>query len=321
MLLGPGALLPHSRVTTMTKPGKKSSVAPESRWREAWGFDAIPGVSEAEAFHAEAESYVLTLPPPPRNSRARLPWKRGPVAHEVAQRADEILAQLGNSVCHPRSWLSLRASARLLGVSTQPLRDWIRRGYLARAHPRRITKPELERLVCWLQKRSVPYAEDRLHRIYGNGCGPGKFEKLNRARICWPKGCASLTTGQLAELAGCHRSLIFQAIKQDWLRVRQPHRYGRQWWRISRQAWREAFPLSMVEAAPRLPQLPPGQLFGTRKAAEHLGACGMVRPSQRMVRRLMAKGKLSGVRPPGKHKWHVTRQSLIKFRQFLKNNS
>ena len=75
--------------------------------------------------------------------KPRLPWKRGPAAWRVKRRADEILAALAAA---PSPLVSLRGAARLLGLSTQPLRDWAKQGYLSRTGPRgRFTVPELER--------------------------------------------------------------------------------------------------------------------------------------------------------------------------------
>ncbi len=254
-----------------------------------------------------------------RRNRKRLPWKRGPIAWDIAQRADLILTQLRDpQECH-RPWLSLRASARLLGVSTQPLRDWIGRGQLTRDHPRRIALVELERFVGWLRDKAEPYVEDPLDRIYGINRGPTQFGKLSEARFEWPTGRPFLTTGELAELAGCHRTLILKAIQQGWINTQQRNRYGRQWWRISRQAWRAAFPFYFEESVSRLPLMPPGTLLTTRAVAEHLGRCGAPNASQRWVRRLMARGQLKGVHPPGKHQWQVTRESVLKFRQIYKN--
>jgi hypothetical protein len=64
--------------------------------------------------------------------KPRLPWKRGPIAWEVANRADEILEALAEN---RRRFLSLRRASEMLGVSTQPLRDWIKLGYLKQDGP------------------------------------------------------------------------------------------------------------------------------------------------------------------------------------------
>ena len=97
--------------------------------------------------------------------KPRLPWKRGPIAWEVAGRADEILEALAQS---PRGFFSLRRASAILGVSTQPLRDWIELGYLRRVGPRRqISRDELCRLVKWLAKCAKPFEkENYLRRFY-----------------------------------------------------------------------------------------------------------------------------------------------------------
>ena len=65
--------------------------------------------------------------------KPRLPWKRGPAAWDVKCRSDEILAQIA---ARTRPFMTLRGAARLLGLSTPPLRDWIAQGYLSRTGPR-----------------------------------------------------------------------------------------------------------------------------------------------------------------------------------------
>ncbi len=71
-------------------------------------------------------------------AKPRLPWKRGPAAWHVKCRSDQILAQLAVTT---RPFLTLRAAARLFGLSTQPLRDWLARGYLRRTGPRLCPPP------------------------------------------------------------------------------------------------------------------------------------------------------------------------------------
>lgn len=115
--------------------------------------------------------------------KPRLPWKRGPIAWKVANESDVILGRL--AAC-PRRFLSLRRASAVLGVSTQPLRDWIKLGYLRRVGPRQqISSDELGRLVTWLGKHAEPYESRKLlERIHGRGGrSPWPFHKLNQPRF------------------------------------------------------------------------------------------------------------------------------------------
>ena len=172
-------------------------------------------------------------------SRVRLPWKRGPKAREIACRADEILDRLGKS---PRAFLSLRQSAAALGVSTQPLRDWIRLGYLHRDGPRKqISVKEVVRFVVYLTTKAKAYNWRRhRQRIYRHGIEPVfPFEKLRGARFIWPKGKDTLSPSALARLANCHPSLIRKAIYRREVAGRRASPYR---WVITRKAWATAFP-------------------------------------------------------------------------------
>jgi hypothetical protein len=171
---------------------------------------------------------------PKRRGSPRLPWKRGPVAWQVSCRADEILGEL--AAC-PRRFLSLRRAARFLGISTQPLRDWIQRGDLKRDGPRlQIHKDELRRFVKLLQERAEPFDSnryfERLHRKRKRP--PYRFEKLLSARIDWPKGRKGLTPKEYARLVRCHPSLVLTAIREHVLHARRrtPCR-----WEIIKPRW------------------------------------------------------------------------------------
>jgi hypothetical protein len=175
----------------------------------------------------------------PRKRRGvlRLPWKRGPRAWEIAQRAESILEALSLS---RREFYSLRRTAMLLGISTQPVRDWIRLGQLKREGPRRqITRSELRRFLMLLVRRAEPYApENYLDRIERHRKVPRwRWGKIVTARFDWPKGIVSLKPSQLAGLVGCHPSLITKAIRAGRLigQRRTPHRYV-----ITRWAWQRA---------------------------------------------------------------------------------
>ena len=175
--------------------------------------------------------------------KPRLPWKRGPAAWHVKCRSDQILAQLAVTT---RPFLTLRAAARLFGLSTQPLRDWLARGYLRRTGPRlRLSLPELRRFVQWLANRAEPFAESNYQDRFCDPQGhpPYPFKKLTTTSIVWPKRRPALTPSELAALVGCHPSLIVKAIQTGTLRARRrtPRR-----WTITRRAWTNAFPLTLT---------------------------------------------------------------------------
>lgn len=150
--------------------------------------------------------------PRKRRSSPRLPWKRGPSAWKLADNAAEILKRLENS---PRRFLSLRGAAGVLGISPQPLRDWIKRQHIKREGQRaQICKEELSHLVKWFEARAEPYEmESRSDRFHRDRNGhPRRFERLRSARFVWPKGRTALTPKELSALIGCHPSLITKAI-------------------------------------------------------------------------------------------------------------
>jgi hypothetical protein len=184
-----------------------------------WDFDTVPD----NEWVAQRMS----------RGKPRLPWKRGPVAWEIAQRADSILETLKAS---RRGFYSLRRTAKLLGISTQPVRDWIRLGYLKREGPRgQIAKGGLDRFLGDLEKRAEPFDPrnylERIPRTY-------PFKKLGRVRFEWPKGRDALKPSELATLAGCHPSLVIKAIRCRKLRGRRrsPCRFE-----ISKAAWHNAW--------------------------------------------------------------------------------
>jgi hypothetical protein len=166
--------------------------------------------------------------------KPRLPWKRGPVAWEIAQRADSILETLNAS---RRGFYSLRRAAKLLGISTQPVRDWIRLGHLKRAGPRgRIARGELGRFVGEMERRAEFFEPEnyleRLPHTY-------PFKKLSRSSIVWPKGRKTLNPMELAGLIGCHPSLVLKALHCGRLHGRRRTSCR---WEVSKNAWRSAFP-------------------------------------------------------------------------------
>ena len=154
--------------------------------------------------------------------KPRLPWKRGPAAWHVKCRSEEILAQI--AAC-TRRFMTLRGAARLLGLSTQPLRDWIAHGYLCRTGPRlRLSLQELRRFVQWLANRAKPFdASNYLDRFRDrHGALPYSFKKLATAKIVWPKCRTALIPSELAALVGCHPSLVLNAIQAgiQWVQER-----------------------------------------------------------------------------------------------------
>ncbi len=197
--------------------------------------DAVLAYTSEGCLHHVAERSAGILMTSPR---AILPWQRGPAAWQIAQRAADI-EQAIRATELPR-FLSVRGAARLLGVSTQPVRDWIRLGQLARSGPRnRVERVELRRFVRWLADEAGEFHEDRAARFHPRGIRPRPFQKLARAKFDWPKGRKALGQMELAQLAGCHSSLVIRAIRSGVLRATQ--RSARRW-EISRHAWTQAFP-------------------------------------------------------------------------------
>ena len=170
--------------------------------------------------------------------KPRLPWKRGPRAYEIAQRTDEILEAL--NTCR-RGFYSLRRTAKILGISTQPVRDWIRFGFLKREGPRRqINRAEIESFVWMLVERAEAFdTGNYVNRIEHNRKVPSwPWCKLATAKFIWPKGRDILKPKELAKLIGCHPSLIIKAIKVDRVRGYRPTPNR---WAIKRRSWQNAF--------------------------------------------------------------------------------
>src|ERR1051325_9914808 len=90
--------------------------------------------------------------------KPRLPWRRGPAAWKIAGHSDEVEIRL-HAEC--RKFLSLRRASAILGVSTQPIRDWVRLGYLKRDGPRRqISKLQLSEFLSWLKSKAQPFPSE-----------------------------------------------------------------------------------------------------------------------------------------------------------------
>ena len=163
--------------------------------------------------------------------KGKTPWKRGPAAYAVARAADDLLEEMaGMEATH----LSLRETAQLLGVSTQPLRDWHRDGWL-RKGPRGLKFPveELRRFVEWLGRYAKPFdMRARLVRLRKRGEPPPRaWDKLRNRNFRWPKGQRFLRPTELAELLGCHPSLITKAIARGYLQGRKRNKVHWEIWR------------------------------------------------------------------------------------------
>ncbi len=166
--------------------------------------------------------------------KPRLPWKRGPRAYEIAQRADQILETLE---AERREFYSLRRTARFLSVSTQPVRDWLRLGQLKRDGPRRqISRTELQRFIKMLRERAEPFDPGNyvLRIEHNRRVQSWRWRKLGTAQFIWPKECQALTPSELAGLIGCHPSLIRKAIHAERIRG---HRPIPERWAITRREW------------------------------------------------------------------------------------
>ena len=183
--------------------------------------------------------------PTQRRAKPRLPWKRGPAAGRVVAQVGEVRARLAAT---RRNFFSLRRAATLLGLSLQPVRDWVRQGYLKRAGPRgQVPKSELRRFVDWLADRAEPfsYAGHTARLTRGLDRPKYSFQKVKEARLSWPRGRETLTPLELADLIGCHPSFIRRALRDHWQRwIRRGQPPDR--WRITRRKWQNTFPCSVI---------------------------------------------------------------------------
>lgn len=248
--------------------------------------------------------------------KARQPWNRGPSAWKVAEHCIEITERL---YAFRRSFASIRTAARLLGISTQPIRDWIRLGFLKRQGPRgQIAKPDLLRLLEWFVKHAKPFSPDKYTKRLRSKMKrpPYPFQTLSQSQFTWPKGRRTLTPRELAELIGCHPSLITKAIQQyRWQKLGKRKSAGR--WEITRRAWQNSFPSSII-AKPHLSVLPRTLFFPTNETARYLSEWQMRKIKPYEVRQLVKAGRLKAIRPTvGKRKIFITRQSLQKIRNTL----
>lgn len=174
-----------------------------------------------------------------RPKPSKRPWLQGPVAWQIAEDAAAILTRLEQN---PKRFLSLRQAAAMLGISTQPVRDWLRSGLLQASGPRqRIPVTALTELVQSFQQDARPYPmQQRLPRLWAPNPralhlrAPQPFGKLWMAAFVWPSKRPALRPPELAKLIGCHPSLILKAIHAGalWARHPSPHR-----WEVTRRNW------------------------------------------------------------------------------------
>jgi hypothetical protein len=170
--------------------------------------------------------------------KPKLPWKRGPRAYQIAQRAEEIFERLNHD---RRGFCSLRRTAKVLGVSTQPVRDWIRLGYLKRDGPRdQISRAGIESFVWMLVEKAEAFDPlNYLNRIERNRKTPSwPWRKFATANFIWPKERDMLKATELAKLIGCHPSLITKAIKAGRVHGFRPTPRR---WAIKRRTWKNIF--------------------------------------------------------------------------------
>lgn len=260
--------------------------------------------------------------------KPRLPWKRGPVAWRIVGREVQIKEQLRSE---RGNFLSLRGVAKCFGVSTQPFRDWTRLGYLHSDGPRgQFSKCELHRFLDWLAGRAEPFSTDNYTmRLRGKSDKPRyPFQKLSEASFEWPVGQKALTPKELAELIGCHPSLIRKATNSlvGKLAARRTARKAsrkytsasRERREVTRHAWQRRFPGTIVAKA-RLPSIPSQpQSFKTNQTAALLHSWGMIEAKPYHVRRLIKLGKLEAARlTVAGRLLFVTRRSLKKLRTAL----
>lgn len=175
--------------------------------------------------------------------KPRLPWKRGPAAWKVKTNSDEILKELADT---HRGFFTLRRAARLFRLSTQPLRDWTKSGYLSRKGPRlQYDRAHLRQFVEMLRDRAEPFEPQNYERRFYTKIHRRvfRFAKLGHPQILWPRNRPSLGPAEIARLAHCHPSLIRQAIYEGEVKADRPTPFR---WRIYKKDWVRAFPCSIV---------------------------------------------------------------------------
>lgn len=155
-------------------------------WSDAWGRKYEFVCRKPKGCDAECLRVARRRVGGSRMSRFRLPWKRGPAAWRIARDAEAISRRLAEE---RRSYFSGRCCAKMLGVSTQPVRDWIQRGYLQAEGPRhQVSRPEMQRFVAWLAARAEPFEPQMYARRFfrRDRMTVRPFAKLAAARFAWP---------------------------------------------------------------------------------------------------------------------------------------
>ena len=176
---------------------------------------------------------------PSSRKPSKRPWLHGPVAWDVAQRANAILATLDAS---PKRFLSQRQTALILGFSIQPVRDWLRSGLLDASGPRKqIPIHAVVALVQHFQRLAQPYSMAERAGRFQQDKPRRPFAKLRRARFDWPKQIRTRTPAEIAKLVGCYPSTIIRAIHAKEL---FPDRRTPYSWEISRKQWERGISLS-----------------------------------------------------------------------------
>lgn len=245
----------------------------------------------------------------------RLPWKRGPVAWKIACDAQRIHERLQSE---PKSFLSLRRASRILGTSTQPLRDWVRLRLLIRAGPRnQFRKSDLTKFVERLEAESSPFdPAEYLHRLHWKRGRPlDPFEKLRSSRFIWPRKIPFLTPNELATRIDCHPSLIRKAFR-DAL----PKRGPRQRFKIPRRLWTNTFYFTLIHLEEH-PDPPPGVLLKSGVVARYLRNCGIRDANSAYVHRLIRDGLIEAQKGKSNERPLVVARSLKKFFRKLHENA
>lgn len=175
-----------------------------------------------------------------RKGKARLPWKRGPAAWQIAQRREAIRERLEKS---PKSFFSPAAAAKLFGVSPQPIRAWVGSKFLIPDGPRgQLSRSQLLACLARIGKEAKPFDQqqlaERFHRKKGR---PMPYAKLRSVDFPWPKKKPTLSPPEIGRLLNCHPSLVIRAIRE--LIADDPseeHRYRRTpgRWALSCKQWK-----------------------------------------------------------------------------------
>ena len=153
--------------------------------------------------------------------KPRLPWKRGRVAGQIAQRQDAIRERLEKS---PKSFFSPSAAAKIFGVSPQPIRS------------------QLLACLARIGKEAKPFDQqqlaERFHRKKGR---PVPYAKLRSIDFPWPKDKPKLSPPEIGRLLNCHPSLVIRAIREriaDHPREERRYRRSPGRWALTREQWK-----------------------------------------------------------------------------------